>query len=72
VVADADSLAVICVVQRFHNLNVVPRRISAEFGTDDRLHIEVDVIGLTEEQLALVAGKIGEAPSIHQAYWHRI
>ena len=70
VVADADLLAVICVVQRFHNLNIVPRRISAEFGTDHRLHIEVDVIGLPKQQLGLVADKIGQAPSIHHTHWY--
>jgi hypothetical protein len=59
-------------VQRFQNLNVVPRRISAEFSTNDLLHIEVDVFGLTDEQLSLVAGKIGQAVSICHVHWHRL
>jgi hypothetical protein len=59
-------------VQRFQNLNVVPRRISAEFSTNDLLHIEVDVFGLTDEQLSLVAGKIGLAVSICHVHWHRL
>ena len=72
VVADADPAAIGAVVQRFQNLNIVPRRVSAEFGVDDRLHIEVDVCGLTTAQLSLIAGKITQSPSIHHAYWHRL
>jgi hypothetical protein len=72
VLADADPTAIGRVIERFQNLNVLPRRISAEFTTDDRLHIEVDVCGMTAEQLSLIAGKIGQSPSIHHARWHRV
>jgi hypothetical protein len=58
VVADADPGAIARVVERFQNLNIIPRRVSAEFLSNDILHIEVDVFGLPEEQLTLIAGKI--------------
>jgi hypothetical protein len=32
----------------------------------------VDVFGLPEEQLRLVAAKIRQSPSIVHAYWHRL
>jgi hypothetical protein len=70
VVADADPAALGTVVQRFQNLNILPRRISAELSTDDLLHIEVDVCGMTEEQLSLIANRIAQSPSIHRTYWH--
>jgi hypothetical protein len=70
VVADADPAALGAVIQRFQNLNILPRRISAEFATDDLLHIEVDVYGMTEEQLSLIANKIAQSPSIHRTHWH--
>jgi len=72
VVADSDPAAIGAVVQRFQNLNIVPRRVSAEFGVDDRLHIEVDVCGVTTEQLSLIAGRISQSPCIHDAHWHRL
>jgi hypothetical protein len=72
VVADADPSAIGRVIERFQNLNVVPRRISAEFATNDLLHIEVDVFGLTEEQISIMAGKIGEAVSVYHTHWHRL
>jgi hypothetical protein len=72
VVADSDPGAIARVVERFQNLNIIPRRVSAEFSSNDILHIEVDVCGLSEDQLALIAGKIRQAPCIVNAYWHRL
>jgi hypothetical protein len=72
VVADSDPSSISVVIQRFQNLNVVPRRICAEFGSDDRVHIEVDVCGMSAEQLSLIASKISQSPSIHRAHWHRL
>ena len=46
VVADADPGAIARVVERFQNLNIIPRRLSAEFSSNDLLHIEVDVRGV--------------------------
>jgi len=72
VVADADPGAIARVVERFHNLNIIPRRVTAEFSSNDLLHIAVDVCGIPDEQLTLIAGKIRQATSIVTAYWHRL
>lgn len=72
VVADADPGAIARVVERFQNLNIIPRRVSAEFSSNDLLHIEVDVCGVPDEQLALIAGKIRLAPYIVNVHWHRL
>jgi hypothetical protein len=72
VVADADPGAIARVVERFQNLNIIPRRVIAELSSNDILHIEVDVCGLPDEQLRLIVGKIRQAPSILNAYWHRL
>jgi hypothetical protein len=50
----------------------VPRRVVAEFGTNDSLHIQVDVFGLPMEQLTLIAAKIGQVPCVVNAYWYRV
>jgi hypothetical protein len=70
VVAEADPGAIARVVERFQNLNIVPRRLIAEFSSNDLLHIEVDVCGIPDEQLMLIVGKIRQATSIVNAYWH--
>ena len=72
VVTDADPGALARVLERFQCLNVVPRRVIGEFGTNGVFHIQVDVFGLTEERLTLIAAKIGQVPSIVSAYWHRV
>jgi len=72
VVADADPGAIARVIERFQNLNIVPRRVTAELSSNDILHIEVDVCGLSDERLALIAGKIRQAPCVVNAYWHRL
>jgi hypothetical protein len=72
VVADAEPGELARVLERFQNLNVLPRRVIAEFGTDNVFHIQVDVCGSTEERLTLIAAKIGQVPSIVNAYWHRL
>jgi len=72
VVADADPGAIARVIERFQNLAIVPRRVTAELSSNDILHIEVDVCGLSDEQLALIAGKIRQAPCVVNAYWHRL
>lgn len=70
--ADADPGALARVLSCFQTLNVVPRRIVAELGTTGMLYIRVDVTGLTERHLSLIAAKIGQAPCVGNAYWHRL
>jgi hypothetical protein len=72
VVADADPTVLARVLERFQNLNIVPRRVTTEFGTNDILHIQVDVFGIPEGQLALIASKILQAPSVINAHWHQV
>jgi hypothetical protein len=42
VVADADPGALARVLERFQNLNVLPRRVIADLATTGVFHIEVD------------------------------
>jgi hypothetical protein len=70
VVAEADSGALMRVLERFQNLNVLPRRVIAEFGTHGTMHIQVDVSGMAESTLNLIAAKLGQVPTILDAYWH--
>ena len=72
VIASADPGAVARVIERFQNLNIMPRRLIAEFGINETIHIEVDVCGMPEDQIKIVAAKIGQATSVVSAYWHRL
>jgi hypothetical protein len=72
VIASADPGAVARVIERFQNLNIMPRRVIAEFGINETIHIQVDVCGMPEDQIKIVAAKIGQATSVVSAYWHRL
>jgi hypothetical protein len=70
VVADSDVGAVARVLERIQNLNVLPRRVSAEFGTDQLVHIEVDVFGVDDDMLSAIARKLTEATCTVRAQWY--
>lgn len=70
VVADADPGTIARILERFQNLNVIPRRFAAECGIDNALHIEVDVFGLPGSQMELIATKIRQSVSVTNVYWH--
>jgi len=70
VVAEADAGALMRVLERFQNLGILPRRVIAEFTTTDSLSIQLDVAGLEETRLTLIAAKLGELPCVTHAYWH--
>ena len=70
VVADADPGALVGVLQRFQNLNVLPRRVVAEVGIAGSIHIEVDIGDLSPEMLTLIAAKLRQSPCVENAYWY--
>ena len=72
VTAEADLGALARVLERFQNLNIVPRRVVAEMSSADVLHIQVDLVGMTEERLTLITAKLNSALSILHAYWHAV
>jgi (p)ppGpp synthase/HD superfamily hydrolase len=72
VTAEADAGAVARVLERFQNLNILPRRVIAEFGTGDILHVQVDITGLDEDRLTAIAAKIAQVPCVLNAFWHHV
>lgn len=72
VAAEADPQSLARVLERFANLDLLPRRVHAEFSTNGILHIEVDVAGLSEERVTLIAAKVSQAITVLNAYWHPI
>ena len=68
--AEADPGLLARLLGYFHNLNVVPHRIVAEFATTQLMHIQVDVSGLSERRLTLIAAKVHQWVPVAHAYWH--
>lgn len=71
VVTEADPGAIARVLERFQNINVLPRRVIAEHCTNGSLHIQVDLTGLPEHTLTLIALKISQVPCVSHVHWHR-
>jgi hypothetical protein len=72
VVAESDPGALVRVLERLQNLNVTPRRVIAEASSADRLYIEVDIVGLSEGRVSLIAAKVGQDACVFNAYWHHV
>jgi hypothetical protein len=71
VVTEADPGAIARVLERFQNINVLPRRVVVEHGTNGAVHIQVDIAGLSEQMLTLIALKISQVPCVSHVHWHR-
>lgn len=72
VTADADAGVLPRLLGLFQNLNVTPRRVAAEFGTNALMHLEIDLFGFPEERLSLIAAKISQTPCVLTASWHHL
>ena len=69
--AEPDPGALVRVLERFQNINILPRKVLAEWGVMGTLYIEVQVTGLPEETINGITAKLAQVPSILNAYWHR-
>jgi hypothetical protein len=69
---DGDPSALARLLGYFQNLNIAPRRVMAEFSSNSHLHVQIDVTGVSEERMTLIAAKVGQVPCVLAAYWHRI
>jgi hypothetical protein len=72
VAAEADPGALPRLLASFQNLNVIPRRVVAEFGTGQVLHVQIDLFGLPATRLDMITAKLGQIPSVLNAYWHHL
>jgi hypothetical protein len=69
---DGDPSVLTRLLGYFHNLNVTPRRVVAEFGMNHELYVKVDVSGMSEERMSRITAKVGQNPSVLNAYWHHL
>jgi hypothetical protein len=70
VCAEADPGVLPRLLGHFQNLNVIPHRVVAEFATTGLMHVQIDVSGLSESRLTLIAAKVGQHAPVVNAYWH--
>jgi hypothetical protein len=71
ITADADPGAIARVLQPFQNLNVLPRKVVAEIASTGLVHLSVDVTGVPEDTIRMIAARISQVPCILDAHWCR-
>jgi hypothetical protein len=72
VTSDGDPSLLTRLLGYFQNLNVTPRRVTAEWGSNALMHLAIDVCGLDEDVLTRIAGKVGSAPCVLNSHWHHL
>jgi hypothetical protein len=70
VTAEPDPNVLSRVLERFQNLNILPRSVMAELGVREVLHIRIDVLGLDADRMTIIAAKLNEGTNILAANWH--
>jgi hypothetical protein len=58
--AEGDPGVVSRLLSHFQILNIIPHRIVAEFATTGLVHVQIDVSGLSESRLSLIAAKMSQ------------
>jgi hypothetical protein len=70
ITTDADPSVLTRLLGYFQNLNITPRAVLAEFGSQALMHLQIDVGGLPEEKVSLITAKMVQIPCVLNAYWH--
>jgi hypothetical protein len=72
ILADADPVVLVRLIERIQSLGLVSRRLSAQWLSDDRLSIELVCTGLDEPRVEILTQRISQFTTVHSATWRRI
>jgi len=71
ILADADPVILIRLVERIQSLALIPERLSAQWLKPDRLSIELVCAGLDEPRIETLTQRIAQFTTVHSASWTR-
>ena len=69
VVADADPVVLIRLIERIQSLGLLPQHLSARWLSDDRLSIELECAGLNEARIGTLVDRISQFTTVHSVKW---
>jgi hypothetical protein len=72
ILAYADPVVLIRLVERIQSLNLVPHRLAARWLADDRLAIELILAGLDEPRIETLTGRISQFTTVHSVILERV
>lgn len=70
VAAEADPGALPRILALLHNLSLLPRRIIAECGSGDVIHVQIDFVGVSEDRITRITGLVAQGVHVLNAFWH--
>ena len=71
VVTEPDPGALLRVLERFRNINIMPLRTLAEVEPSGILRIRLELAEMDVDRLALITARIQNVPSVLDATWCR-
>jgi hypothetical protein len=71
ILADADPVVLIRLIERVQSLMLVPERLSARWFGNDKLSIELVCAGLDETQIETLTQRVAQFTTVHSATWTR-
>jgi hypothetical protein len=72
VAAEADPSVLPRILAHLQNLNLSPRRLLAESGSGQLLHVQVDFAGESEELISRLCGKLSQGIHVLNVFWHHL
>jgi hypothetical protein len=72
ILADADPVILIRLVERIQSLALVPQQLFAQWLTDDQVSIELVCAGLDDPGIETLARRISQFMTVHSAIWKRV
>ena len=71
ILADADSVVLVRLVERIQSLVLIPLRLSAQWLPGERAWITPVITGADELGVETLAQRVAQFPTVHFAVWKR-
>jgi hypothetical protein len=72
ILADADPVVLIRLVERVQSLRLIAERLSARWLSEDKLSIELICAGLDEIKIETLRQRVAQFSTVHSAAWTRV
>lgn len=67
--AERDPSMLVRVLTYFLILNILPRKVVAEFNAEEMQLIRIEANDITAKQVSVIAAKINQLPTVESVHW---
>lgn len=72
ILADADAVILIRLIERIQSLALIPGHLSARWLDEHRLSIELICSGIDEPRIESLTRRVAQFTTVHSASWRRL